>query len=173
VFLVVGSLLSSPSAASVRDDVTLRGRLGLMNAYDPDRLRALDYAAMARLDPPALLRASVLAIHPPPGDEIDGRGRVAGRWRCPWPLRRACVVPRPAATRGRRPRAVRPARRRAGACARAATQPGDPRLRPARSDWRMARSVRSFERPRSARGTDCTHFDRVQEPPGQRSAACD
>ena len=62
----------------MRADTTLRGRLGLMTAYDPDRLRALDYATMAKLDPPALLRASALAIQPPPDDEIDARGRIAG-----------------------------------------------------------------------------------------------
>jgi len=78
VFLVVGSLLSSPSAVAVRADATVRGRLALMTAYDPDRLRALDYRTMAKLDPPALLRASALAIPPPPDDEIDALGRIAG-----------------------------------------------------------------------------------------------
>jgi hypothetical protein len=81
VFLVVGSLLS-PSAATVRAEAALRGRLELMRAYDPDRLRALDYATMAKLDPPAVLRASVLAIQPP-GDETDARGRVTGQLALP------------------------------------------------------------------------------------------
>ncbi|MEO8260272.1 MAG: hypothetical protein ABI868_23195 [Acidobacteriota bacterium] len=76
-FLIAGSLLSSSSAGAVRADATLRGRLGLMTAYDPDRLRALDYATMAKLDPAALLRASVLEIQPPPDDEIDARGRIS------------------------------------------------------------------------------------------------
>jgi hypothetical protein len=62
----------------VRAETTRRGRLELMMAYDPDRLRALDYATMTKVDPPALLRASVLTIQPPPDDAIDPRGRVAG-----------------------------------------------------------------------------------------------
>ena len=173
VFLVVGSLLSSPSAASVRVDTTLRGRLGLMTAYDPDRLRALDYPTMTKLDPPALLRASVLAIQPPPDDEIDARGRIAGPLALPPGKFEGRVW-----FQGQRPQdgdlvAVRPARRRAGARRRSAVQSGHAPIRSARSDWRVARPVRAFERPRRAGGPDRADLDCVAEPAAQHSAARD
>ena len=173
VFLVIGSLLASPSAVSVRADTTLRGRLGLMTAYDPDRLRALDYATMAKLDPPALLRASALAIQPPPDDEIDARGRIAGPLALPPGRFEGRVW-----FQGQRPQDgdLVLSVRRGDVLARAGGPLSNPATLPfdlPGSDWRVARPVRAFECPRRAGGPDCADLDCVAEPAAQRSAARD
>jgi hypothetical protein len=76
-FIVVGGLLSQTPGATDRLESALRGRINLMQAYDPEHLRGFDYAARAKLDPPGLLRASALAIERS-ATSAARQGRVGG-----------------------------------------------------------------------------------------------
>ncbi len=77
-FILVGSLLSPTVAASARAESAMRGRVELLTAYDPERLRGFTYATMTRADAPALLRAASLSILRAADDPVDAQGRVAG-----------------------------------------------------------------------------------------------
>jgi hypothetical protein len=77
-FVVVGSMLSTPSASAIHDDVVTRGRVELMTAFDPEHLRSFDYRRLSKLDPASLLEVCTLNVHRA-GDEMpDEQGRVAG-----------------------------------------------------------------------------------------------
>jgi hypothetical protein len=81
-FVFVGSILSGPFPAAARADTVHRGRSGLMEAYDPDRVRGFDYARMARLDGAGLLRSSALTLEWR-GSEAAEEGRIAGPFSLP------------------------------------------------------------------------------------------
>ena len=81
-FLLIGSLLSGPFAAAARAETVRRGRSGLMEAYDPERVRGFDYGRMARLDEAGLLRASALTLEWR-GSEAPEPGRAAGPFSLP------------------------------------------------------------------------------------------
>jgi hypothetical protein len=84
-FIVAGSVLSASPGAAARAESILRGQLELMAAFDPDRLRAFDYARVAKLDADTLLRAATLAIavQRPPGEAVDPQGRVTPQLSLP------------------------------------------------------------------------------------------
>jgi hypothetical protein len=81
-FVFIGSLLSGPFSAAVRAETVRRGRSGLIEAYDPDRVRGFDYTRMARLDEADLLRSSALTLEWQ-GSETAEEGRSAGPFSLP------------------------------------------------------------------------------------------
>jgi hypothetical protein len=81
-FVFIGSLLSGPFSAAARAETVRRGRSGLMEAYDPDRVHGFDYARMARLDDAGLLRSSALTLEWQ-GSGTAEEGRVAGPFSLP------------------------------------------------------------------------------------------
>jgi hypothetical protein len=62
--------------AEVRASSSQRGTLALLQAFDPVRRRAFDYARIARLSPAGWLSRAVLRFDWRPGSEIGGQGRV-------------------------------------------------------------------------------------------------
>jgi hypothetical protein len=82
-FIFVGSLLTSAASAAGREDIMTRGRIELMNAYDPDRLRGWDYRQMSRLDSPHVLAASSLSTQRGFSGPVTGGGRIAGPFVLP------------------------------------------------------------------------------------------
>jgi hypothetical protein len=81
-FLFTGSLLAGPFSAAARAETVRRGRTGLMEAYNPDRVHGFDYARMARLDDAGLLRSSALTLEWQ-GSEAAEEGRIAGPFSLP------------------------------------------------------------------------------------------
>jgi hypothetical protein len=77
-FIVVSGLLVTSFEPSARDESVLRGRIGVLNAYDPEHLRGFDYATKSWVDTTGLLRASALTIQRSPTSSIDRQGRVTG-----------------------------------------------------------------------------------------------
>jgi hypothetical protein len=81
-FVFIGSLLSGPFSAAARAETVRRGRSGLMEDYDPERVHGFDYARMARLDDAGLLRSSALTLEWQGNDEAEQR-RIAGPFSLP------------------------------------------------------------------------------------------
>jgi hypothetical protein len=77
-FIVVSGLLVTSFEPSARDESVLRGRIGVLNAYDPERLRGFGYATGKWIDATGLLRASSLTIQRSATSNIDRQGHVAG-----------------------------------------------------------------------------------------------
>ncbi|PWT79982.1 MAG: hypothetical protein C5B57_13000, partial [Blastocatellia bacterium] len=82
-FIFVGSLLTSPASAAGREAIVTRGRIELMNAYDPDRLRGWDYKRMSGIDPPHMLVATSLSTERSFNEPVNGAGRIAGPFEVP------------------------------------------------------------------------------------------
>jgi hypothetical protein len=61
-FTLVGLSLSGPIAQAAQSEAVARGRVDLLDAYDPDRLRAFDYGSWTGLPPATLLQAAVLTF---------------------------------------------------------------------------------------------------------------
>jgi hypothetical protein len=81
-FVLVGLWLSGPIAHAAQSEAVARGRLDLLDAYDPNRLRGFDYRAWTSLPPPALLQAAALTIQ----RESEGTGAATGLFAGPLPL---------------------------------------------------------------------------------------
>lgn len=78
MFIVLAAMLARPLSAEARADVSARGRLSLMTAFDPVHLRAFDYARRARMAPGEWLAAGGVTIDLDPAQPVDGYGRLAG-----------------------------------------------------------------------------------------------
>jgi hypothetical protein len=76
-FVFIGGMLSGPFPAEARAETVQRGKFGLMEAFDPERLRGFNYATRARLDGGGVLRASSLTIARQ-GNEAAPEGRLGG-----------------------------------------------------------------------------------------------
>jgi hypothetical protein len=76
-FVFIGGILSGPFPAEARAETVRRGKFGLMEAFDPERLRGFNYATRAGLDGGGLLRTSSLTITRQ-GSDAAPEGRVAG-----------------------------------------------------------------------------------------------
>jgi hypothetical protein len=74
--LVVAAVAVGPAATESRAESVTRGRLALMQAFDPGRLRTFDYAARARMSPEQWIRQSAIAIDLDPAVPADGYGRL-------------------------------------------------------------------------------------------------
>jgi hypothetical protein len=77
-FIIVSGLVVRSFEPSVRDESSLRGRIGVLRAYDPNRVRGFDYTTGAWVDGPGLLGVSSLTIQRLPASNIDRQGHVAG-----------------------------------------------------------------------------------------------
>ena len=75
-FVGGGALLVQSYRPEVRAEVSTRGAGGLLQAFDPVRARAFDYARLARLSPDAWLARAALITERRPGDDIDELGRI-------------------------------------------------------------------------------------------------
>jgi hypothetical protein len=82
-FAIAGSVLAAPASAAGRSSIVTRGRIELMNTYDPDRLRAWDYRRMTRLDAAHVLLASSLRVDRAVNEPVNGAGRIAGQFVVP------------------------------------------------------------------------------------------
>jgi hypothetical protein len=77
-FIIASGLFVRSFEPSVRDESALRGRIGVLNAYDPKHLRGFDYATGKWIDATSFLRASSLTIRRSATSNIDRQGHVAG-----------------------------------------------------------------------------------------------
>jgi hypothetical protein len=82
-FIFVSCLLATSFEPSVRDDSALRGRIGVLNAYDPERLRGFDYTTRKWVDATDLVASSSLTIRRSSPSIVDRQGLVAGPFRLP------------------------------------------------------------------------------------------
>jgi hypothetical protein len=71
-FLAVVTLATGSVSAEARAESATRGRFALMQAFDPSRLRAFDYAGVSRMSPAQWLEQSALAIDLDPSRPADG-----------------------------------------------------------------------------------------------------
>lgn len=78
VFLVVGALLAGPFSATTRAEAVARGRLALIEAFDPRLLRAFDYSRTAKVVPHEWLGAATVAFDHDPMRPADPIGRITG-----------------------------------------------------------------------------------------------
>jgi hypothetical protein len=76
--VIAGGLFVRSFEPSARDESALRGRIGLLNAYDPERLRGFDYATGRWIDANGLLQASSLTIQRSPTSNVGRQGQVTG-----------------------------------------------------------------------------------------------
>lgn len=75
-FLIGGALFASSFSPDVRAESSRRGTQALLQAFDPIRARAFDYAQLTRLTPAAWLSRATLTVDHRPGDAVDRQGRV-------------------------------------------------------------------------------------------------
>ena len=76
-FVIIAAVLVGPVPVEARGDAVTRGRLALMDAFDPHRLRAFDYAALSKLSADRWLTEGRIAIDLDPSHPADGYGRLA------------------------------------------------------------------------------------------------
>jgi hypothetical protein len=77
-FVFVSGLFVRSFEPSARNESALRGRIHILNAFDPERLRGFDYATKSWVDATGLLHASSLTIQRSPTSSVDRQGHVAG-----------------------------------------------------------------------------------------------
>ncbi len=77
-FLAAGAVLVGSFPAAVRADSSRRGRIDLLEAFDPGRLRAFDYPSRTKVDAARLLASAVVTIPLRADEPVDELGRLAG-----------------------------------------------------------------------------------------------
>ena len=77
-FFLVAALLSGSFSVEARAESVARGRLTLLTAFDPVRLRALDYARLSKMSAAEWVRTGELTFDLDPTQPPDEQGRLTG-----------------------------------------------------------------------------------------------